>query len=317
MSPASWSGIDPISRGVKRPRKINGCSSEKINPNGSRNTSMSSRVQTATQSETNDPRLRVIGLAVPVPGPGPGSMEAVVLMSVILRWVLSGDESGRGEAAVVAVSRSREAATGEVEEHVVERRLVDRGEPDVDAGVVEVGQEAWQSGAARVEAQGEPHRVAGDPFDLAVAGVGPGDGLHWDVAWFGLDSEGDAVTAEDRLEAFRGVVGDDPALVDHDDPLGHGVGLVEVVRGQDDGAAPLGPDLADVVPEIGPVLRIQPVDGSSRKRRLGSCSRPMAMSSRRRWPPESVETLRSASPSRSSTSMSWATFAFVSALPSP
>ena len=40
-----------------------------------------------------------------------------------------------------------------------------------------------------------------------------------------------------RLEPGRGVVGDDPAVVDHDHPTGEGVGLLEVVGGEHDGGA--------------------------------------------------------------------------------
>ena len=48
----------------------------------------------------------------------------------------------------------------------------------------------------------------------------------------------------------------------------------------------------------------RPVEGSSRNSSRGVCTRPMAMSSRRRWPPESVETGRPACSVRSNASSS-------------
>ena len=51
---------------------------------------------------------------------------------------------------------------------------------------------------------------------------------------------GDPVAGQVGLQHGRGVVGDDPPVVDHDHPLGHRVGLLEVVRGQHDRGAVLG-----------------------------------------------------------------------------
>ena len=63
--------------------------------------------------------------------------------------------------------------------------------------------------------------------------------------------------ASSALSRCGRVVGDDPAVVDHDHPLGHGVGLVEVVRGEHDRGAVLGAQPHDVLREVGPVLRIE------------------------------------------------------------
>ena len=59
------------------------------------------------------------------------------------------------------------------------------------------------------------------------------------------------------LERPRGALGDHRAVVDDHDPVTQHVGLIEVVRGQEDRGAPL-PEAADVLPEIRPVLRVQP-----------------------------------------------------------
>jgi hypothetical protein len=72
----------------------------------------------------------------------------------------------------------------------------------------------------------------------------------------GSETERDPV-AQRLLEPFRGVVGDDPAVVDHDHALGHCVGLVEVVRRQDDRrAGVVQPD--DLLLQVRPVLGVQP-----------------------------------------------------------
>jgi hypothetical protein len=72
------------------------------------------------------------------------------------------------------------------------------------------------------------------------------------------------------LEPLRGVVGDEPAVVDHDDALGELVGLVEIVGGEDDGGAVFGPQAADVLLQVGPVLRIQPGGRLVQEQQVGS-----------------------------------------------
>ena len=67
--------------------------------------------------------------------------------------------------------------------------------------------------------------------------------------------------AEPALEPGGGVVGDHAAVVDHDHPAGEGVGLLEVVGGEHDGAAALGVQAPDQLLEVGPVLRVEPGRG--------------------------------------------------------
>ena len=78
---------------------------------------------------------------------------------------------------------------------------------------------------------------------------------------------------------------DDLAVVDDHDPVAERVGLVQVVRGQEDRRA-LVPQAADVVPEAGPVLRVEPGGRLVQEEELGSWTTPRATSRRRRWPPE-------------------------------
>ena len=65
----------------------------------------------------------------------------------------------------------------------------------------------------------------------------------------------DAAAGDDRLHLGRGAVGDDAPAGHHDDPVGVLVGLVEVVGGEDDGAAGFG-ELAHRLPERAPRLHI-------------------------------------------------------------
>ena len=71
------------------------------------------------------------------------------------------------------------------------------------------------------------------------------------------DLEVDQVAGDLRLEVVGGVAGDDPALVDDQDPVGQRVGLVEVVGGQEHRRAAARPQALDVLPEVGPRLRVQ------------------------------------------------------------
>ncbi len=101
----------------------------------------------------------------------------------------------------------------------------------------------------------EADRFAGD-LDLLGDHGAPGH-LQDPVDRAPADGEQDPVTGELRLEAVGGVVGDDLAVVDDHDPLGHRVGLVQIVGGEHDGHAVLPPEAEDVVPQVGPALRVE------------------------------------------------------------
>jgi hypothetical protein len=47
-------------------------------------------------------------------------------------------------------------------------------------------------------------------------------------------------------------------MIDDQHPLGVGVGFLEVVSGQHDGGLLPFPQSADVLPEVGPIVRIHP-----------------------------------------------------------
>jgi hypothetical protein len=72
------------------------------------------------------------------------------------------------------------------------------------------------------------------------------------------DLQVDQVAGDLGLEVVGGVGGDDPALVDDQDPVGQRVRLVEVVRGQEHRRAAAVPQVADVLPEVRTRLRVEP-----------------------------------------------------------
>jgi hypothetical protein len=67
----------------------------------------------------------------------------------------------------------------------------------------------------------------------------------------------EALAADAVLELVGGAVGDDGAAVDHRDAVGQALGLVEVLRGQQDGRA-LGDEALDRLPQADAAARIQP-----------------------------------------------------------
>ena len=52
-------------------------------------------------------------------------------------------------------------------------------------------------------------------------------------------------------------LGDDPAVVHDHQPVAERIRFFEVVGREEDGGAPF-PQVADVVPQVGPVLRVEP-----------------------------------------------------------
>ena len=71
----------------------------------------------------------------------------------------------------------------------------------------------------------------------------------------------DGVARDPLLELGRRSFGDDRAVVDDQDAVGERVGLIHVVRGEEHRRSQLVAELADMGPEVGPALRIEPGRG--------------------------------------------------------
>ena len=87
------------------------------------------------------------------------------------------------------------------------------------------------------------------------------------------------------LELRRGALGDDAAVVEHRDPVGELVGLVEVLGGEEDRDA-VGDQLADDLPHGAAAARVQAGGRLVEEDQPGSPTSVIARSSRRRIPPE-------------------------------
>jgi hypothetical protein len=103
--------------------------------------------------------------------------------------------------------------------------------------------------------------VGGHPDDPAVAGdhEHPGAEQRPGPLHRGRRGQGqlDLLGADAALELVGAAGGDHPAAVEHRDPVGQPVGLLQVLRGEEDRHP--GPDqLADDVPDRLPAARVQP-----------------------------------------------------------
>ena len=66
------------------------------------------------------------------------------------------------------------------------------------------------------------------------------------------------IAGDPPLQRIGRALGDDAALVDDEDAVAQRIGLVEVVGGEEQRGAVLGVQAADVLPEVGAALRIEP-----------------------------------------------------------
>ena len=70
------------------------------------------------------------------------------------------------------------------------------------------------------------------------------------------EAQADVAAGDQPLELVRGALGDEPAVVEHGDPVGELVGLLEVLRGEEDRHAARD-ELADDLPHRAPAARVQ------------------------------------------------------------
>ncbi|CAM5269534.1 hypothetical protein STENM223S_02555 [Streptomyces tendae] len=155
--------------------------------------------------------------------------------------------------------RGAGVVAGQREEDLVEARLAEGEVVDGDACAGQLGERPCRlvgGGVAGrgVEPGGERHGVG---FQLhlreqQVAQQPLGVGTALGVAQPHMDGTG----AHGRLELALGALGDHPALVDHGDPGRELVGLVQVLRGQQDGGA-LCDDRAHDVPHLVAAARVE------------------------------------------------------------
>ena len=73
-----------------------------------------------------------------------------------------------------------------------------------------------------------------------------------------LTAERDHVTGDPALQLVGHALGDDLAVVDHEHPVAERVGLLQVVRGQEDRGAETLAQPADVIPQVAAALRVEP-----------------------------------------------------------
>ena len=166
---------------------------------------------------------------------------------------------------------------------------------------------------AVVAGEGDEGVLEAAGVDLEVVGVGVGQQVAGHrVGVAGVDQHGvaahlDGVGARDgpqrlrrgaghrrpdgpagghRLDLGRGAVGHDPPLAHQDDPVGVGVRLLEVVRGEEHGAPPGSASCRMAAQKSRRPSTSMPVVGSSRMSSSGSDSRAMANRSRCCSPPE-------------------------------
>jgi hypothetical protein len=170
-----------------------------------------------------------------------------------------------------------DVAAGDGEEHVVEVRGVDRQPLDGDTGLVQLVEQLTE----RVD--GAVCRDLQDQLVLVRSSRREQPGRRAQQVGTG-EVESDVPAGDPALQLGRGSFGDDPALVEHRDPVGQLVRLVEVLGGEQM-VTPAEASSRMISHMVRRLRGSKPVVGSSRKITRGS-TRVIARSSRRRIPPE-------------------------------
>ena len=173
---------------------------------------------------------------------------------------------------------------GQRQEHVVERGPPQADVVDGDPGVVEVAQDLDQGLRAALGVDGQLARVLVErDLPAAAGGEDPGGALEVVAA---MDDHLDPLAAQLGLELVGRAARDDLAVVDDRDRVGQLVGLLEVLRRQQERRA-----LADEARGSRPTSRSGCAGRGPSSARRGSAAagRPMRAaprSRRRRMPPE-------------------------------
>ena len=142
-------------------------------------------------------------------------------------------------------------------------RLVGQGEEDVvevggvhgEAGRFEVGAvEAVEQGAQRADAAVAGHLEG----EFLVVAVGLAEGAGGEVEFGGVgEAQADVPAGDQALQFGRGALGDEPAPVEHGDPVGELVGFFEVLGGEEDRHAVAFDEFVDELPHHPPAARVK------------------------------------------------------------
>ena len=144
-------------------------------------------------------------------------------------------------------------AAGQRKEHLVEARLADREVGDPDACSRQLGE--GLGGPVGIGARHRQRRGVG--LELNRAELVREDPLGLG-SLLGIEQAHVQRARPDRgLELAGRALGDHPAVVDHGDPVGELVRLVEVLRAEQD-RGPLGDERADDVPDLVAGARVEP-----------------------------------------------------------
>ena len=187
-----------------------------------------------------------------------------------------------GTARPARSSSALAGMAGEGEEHVVERRLTDLHVIDSDSRLVERAHDCARQPTAAVD-----RRAQAPPVLAHVHGTGDERTERGRCGGMGLaERELQARPADLRLQLGRGAAGDHAAVVDHHDPVGELVGLVEVL-GRKQQRHAIGDEPSDHVPHPHPARGVQAGRRLVEEQHRRSASPgPAARSRRRRIPPE-------------------------------
>src|SRR5438477_8654657 len=172
--------------------------------------------------------------------------------SVICRWKMS--QMSRSSFTWIPSFLAQRAA-GLGQEHVVEARPVQLDRAEAQARAVERAQDVRDSGGAGVHVQPQAlvDRLQLAHVRLAVEQLrGPRGGP--------VEADRDHVAGHLPLERVGGTLGDELPVVDDRHPVAERVGLLQVVRGEEDGHA-FGAQPAYLVPQVRTALRVEPGGG--------------------------------------------------------
>lgn len=184
-------------------------------------------------------------------------------------WVLIGASGGGGDGGGAGLRGLRlgEAASGVAQIDVVEGGAGHGGGGDRRTGPLQGGEQYGDGRGAVLGAHAHPAAVDQHLVHPGQSGERGGDGPG--VAP-GAQLHVDGVAPEFTLEFVGGALDDDPAAVDDRDAFGEPVGLLQVVRGEDDGQPLVVGQPGDLLPHRRTGLRVESGGGFVEEEHLGT-----------------------------------------------